>query len=225
MRILIAAAGSRGDVAPYTGLGNALLRAGHEVALAAPDAFAPLAREAGLEFRGLPARAEGGGAATKRELMRTAAAFVTELGRGFAAAMDRGTDLLLLSTTTAPLGWHLAEATGTPAIGAYLVPAAPTGDFPPVVTAARSLGRPGNRTAGRFALRMADRLYTGAVADLRRSLGLPRSRRVRCAADRSGRTGPFCTASARHWCRAPPTGGRGWRSWAPGGRTSTRPGG
>ncbi|MDQ0596978.1 sterol 3beta-glucosyltransferase [Streptomyces canus] len=173
MRILIAAAGSRGDVAPYTGLGNALLRAGHEVALAAPDAFAPLAREAGLEFRGLPARAEGGGAATKRELMRTAAEFVTELGQGFATAMDRGTDLLLLSTTTAPLGWHLAEATGTPAIGAYLVPAAPTGDFPPVVTAARSLGRPGNRTAGRFALRMADRLYTGAVADLRRSLGLP----------------------------------------------------
>ena len=173
MRILIAAAGSRGDVAPYTGLGNALLRAGHEVALAAPDAFAPLAREAGLEFRGLPARAEGGGAATKRELMRTAAEFVTEHGQGFAAAMDRGTDLLLLSTTTAPLGWHLSEATGTPAIGAYLVPTAPTGDFPPVVTAARSLGRPGNRTAGRFALRMADRLYTGAVADLRRSLGLP----------------------------------------------------
>ncbi|MER6183746.1 glycosyltransferase [Streptomyces sp. NPDC001652] len=173
MRILIAAAGSRGDVAPYTGLGNALLRAGHEVALAAPDAFAPLAREAGLEFRGLPARAEGGGAATKRELMRTAAEFVTELGQGFAAAMDRGTDLLLLSTTTAPLGWHLAEATGTPAFGAYLVPAAPTGDFPPVVGAARSLGRPGNRTAGRFALRMADRLYTGAVADLRRGLGLP----------------------------------------------------
>ncbi|MEU9916973.1 glycosyltransferase [Streptomyces sp. NPDC051001] len=173
MRILIAAAGSRGDVAPYTGLGNALLRAGYEVALAAPDTFAPLVREAGLEFRALPARAEGGGAATKRELMHTAAEFVTELGQGFAAAMERGTDLLLLSTTTAPLGWHLAEATGTPAIGAYLVPAAPTGDFPPVVSAARSLGRPGNRTAGRFALRMADRLYTGAVADLRRGLGLP----------------------------------------------------
>ncbi|MEV7892038.1 glycosyltransferase [Streptomyces sp. NPDC002817] len=173
MRILIAAAGSRGDVAPYTGLGSALLRAGHEVTLAAPDAFAPLAREAGLEFRALPARAEGGGAANRRELMRTAAEFVTELGQGFAAAMDRGTDLLLLSTTTAPLGWHLTEATGTPAIGAYLVPTAPTGDFPPVVTAARSLGRLGNRTAGRFALRMADRLYTGAVADLRRSLDLP----------------------------------------------------
>ncbi|WP_107071082.1 hypothetical protein [Streptomyces cyaneogriseus] len=35
MRILIAAAGSRGDVAPYTGLGAALRRAGYDVALAA----------------------------------------------------------------------------------------------------------------------------------------------------------------------------------------------
>ena len=48
MRILIAAAGSRGDVAPSTGLGADLRRAGHDVTLAAPDAFAPLAREAGL---------------------------------------------------------------------------------------------------------------------------------------------------------------------------------
>ncbi|MES5817450.1 glycosyltransferase [Streptomyces sp. RG80] len=172
MRILIAAAGSRGDVAPYTGLGAELRRAGHEVALAAPDAFAGLVTEAGLEFRSLPARAEGG-AATRRELMRTAAEFITELGRGFAEAVDPGTDLLMLSTTTAPLGWHVSEATGIPALGAHLVPAAPTGDFPPVVTGARSLGRLGNRTAGRFALRMADRLYTPAVTRLRHDLGLP----------------------------------------------------
>lgn len=172
MRILIAAAGSRGDVAPYTGLGAALRRAGHEVALAVPDAFAPLVTEAGLEFRSLPARTEGG-AATKRELMRTAVEFITQLGRGFAEAVDPGTDLLLLSTTTAPLGWHIAEGTGIPALGAYLVPAAPTGYFPPVVTGARSLGRLGNRTAGRFALRMADRLYAPAVTALRRDLGLP----------------------------------------------------
>ncbi len=55
MRILIAAAGSRGDVAPYTGLGAELRRAGYDVALATTNAFAPLVREAGLEFRRLPA--------------------------------------------------------------------------------------------------------------------------------------------------------------------------
>ncbi|MER5345151.1 glycosyltransferase [Streptomyces mirabilis] len=174
MRILIAAAGSRGDVAPYTGLGAELRRAGYDVVLATTDTFAPLVRDAGLEFRSLPADLRvRGGATGKRELMRTAAAFITELGQGFADAMDEGADLLLLSTTTAPLGWHLTEATGTPSLGVYLQPTAPTGDFPPVVTGSRSPGRLANRATGRFALRMADRVYEQAVAKLRQRLQLP----------------------------------------------------
>lgn len=174
MRILIAAAGSRGDVAPYTGLGAELRRAGYDVVLATTDAFAPLVRDAGLEFRSLPADLPvRGGVTGKGELMRTAAAFITELGQGFADAMDDGADLLLLSTTTAPLGWHLTEATGTPTLGVYLQPTAPTGDFPPVVTGSRSLGRLANRATGRFALRMADRVYEQAVAKLRHRLQLP----------------------------------------------------
>ncbi|MEU6089360.1 glycosyltransferase [Streptomyces sp. NPDC047085] len=173
MRILIATAGSRGDVAPYTGLGVALAGAGHEVTLATTDTFAALAHDAGLGFTRLPAdpRAHGG-AGSGRELMRTAAAFVTELGRGFADAVAEGTDLLVLSATTAPLGWHLSEAGGIPSLGAYLQPNAPTGDFPPPVMAARPLGRAGNRLAGRFALRMVDRIYAQAVTGLRRDLGL-----------------------------------------------------
>ncbi|MFJ5138799.1 glycosyltransferase [Streptomyces sp. NPDC088707] len=174
MRILIAAAGSRGDVAPYTGLGAELCRAGYDVTLATTDTFAPLVRDAGLEFRSLPADTRVRGSVTgKRELMRTAAAFITELGQGFADVMDDGTDMLLLSTTTAPLGWHLTEATGTPSLGVYLQPTAPTGDFPPVITGSRSLGRLANRATGRFALRMADRVYEQAVAKLRRRLQLP----------------------------------------------------
>ncbi|MGW4048004.1 glycosyltransferase [Streptomyces sp. NPDC004721] len=174
MRVLIAAAGSRGDVAPYTGLGAALRRAGYDVALATTDDFAPLVHDAGLEFRRLPAdpRAHGG-VTGRRELMCAAAAFITELGQGFADAVADGTDLLLLSAATAPLGWHLAEATGIPSLGAYLVPTAPTGDFPPVVTSMRSLGRPANRMAGGFTLRMVDRVYEQAVAKLRHSLKLP----------------------------------------------------
>ncbi|MFF7503919.1 glycosyltransferase [Streptomyces lavendulae] len=174
MRILIATAGSRGDVAPYTGLGVALSRAGHEVALAATETFEPLATEAGLEFRPLPADHRAHGSARgKRELLRAAAAFVTDLGEGFAGAVDRGTDLLLLSATTAPLGWHVAEAAGTPSMGVYLQPTTPTGDFPPTVTGTRSLGRLGNRAAGRFALHMADRVFEPAVARLRARLDLP----------------------------------------------------
>lgn len=102
MRIVIAAAGSRGDVAPYTGLGAALRQAYHDVTLAATDTFAPLAREAALKFRGLPADTRARGDVTgRRGLMRTAAAFVTELGQGFADAVDDGADLLLLSDVQA----------------------------------------------------------------------------------------------------------------------------
>lgn len=174
MSILIATAGSRGDVAPYTGLGAELRRAGYDVTLATTDTFAHLAHDAGLEFRGLPADTRAhGGVRGRRDLMRAAAVFVTELGQGFADAVADGTDLLLLSTTTAPLGWHLTEATGIPSLGVYLQPTAPTRDFPPAATGARSLGSLGNRTAARFALRMTDRVYEQATRDLRHRLQLP----------------------------------------------------
>ncbi|MFC9282246.1 glycosyltransferase [Streptomyces collinus] len=174
MRILIATAGSRGDVAPYTGLGAALREAGHTVTLAATEPFRPLAQAAGLRFHSLPAdEREHGDVQDKRRLLRAASAFVADLGDGLADAVAEGTDLLLLSVTTAPLGWHIAEAAGIESLDAYLQPTAPTGDFAPAVTAARSLGRYGNRLAGRFALRIADRLYTPAVTRLRARLELP----------------------------------------------------
>ncbi|KOT53383.1 MULTISPECIES: glycosyltransferase [Streptomyces] len=176
MKILIAAAGSYGDVAPYTGLGARLREAGHTVALAADASYAQLVRAAGLEFRALPADPRRGGSGApggKRELMRRAAAFVRELGPGIAGAATPGTDLLLLSATTAPLGRHVAEALGIPSLDLPLQPNAPTSAFPPVVTGTRSLGRWGNRAAGRLSLRIVDRLYADGVRDLRAQLGLP----------------------------------------------------
>ncbi|NED72499.1 glycosyltransferase family 1 protein, partial [Streptomyces sp. SID9944] len=47
-------AGSRGDVAPFTGLGHGLARAGHEVTLVTHACFEPLVAGAGLGFRALP---------------------------------------------------------------------------------------------------------------------------------------------------------------------------
>ncbi|MFJ9414556.1 glycosyltransferase [Streptomyces sp. NPDC101227] len=186
MKILIAAAGSYGDVAPYTGVGARLRDAGHEVALATHDAYAPLVSAAGLEFRPLPAdpraaRPAAGSAEPERpasaggnrDLMRRAAAFIRQLGGGLAEAAREDTELLLLSTTTAPLGRHLAEARDIPCLDLPLVPNAPTGDFAPVISGGRSLGRWGNRAAGRLSLRVIDRLYADATRDLRTRLGLP----------------------------------------------------
>ncbi|MFD7630075.1 glycosyltransferase [Streptomyces sp. NPDC059851] len=197
MRVLIAAAGSYGDVAPYTGLGCRLQEAGFRVALAAPEQFADLVERAGLEFRGIVADPSGG-PGDNGGMMRRAAAFVRELGRGVAGLAvsggpsggARGADVLLLSTTTAPLGWHLAEALGIPALGVYLQPVAPTGGFPPVVAAGRSLGPWGNRAAGRLALRVVDRMHAEAARELRTTLGLPPRAQpaVRKRLDRAGWT-------------------------------------
>ena len=51
MRLVLATFGSRGDVQPFVVLGRALVRAGHEVVLCAPDDFAGMA--SGLPFRPL----------------------------------------------------------------------------------------------------------------------------------------------------------------------------
>ncbi|MFD7907102.1 glycosyltransferase [Kitasatospora sp. NPDC059747] len=59
MRILIITAGSRGDVAPYTGLGRRLLEAGHQVAVAAHPFFAALVGGCGLGFRPVPVTRTG----------------------------------------------------------------------------------------------------------------------------------------------------------------------
>ncbi|MGW4237836.1 glycosyltransferase [Streptomyces sp. NPDC004749] len=195
MRILIAAAGSYGDIAPYTGLAARLRAAGHVVALAADPSYDSLLRSADLCPIPLPAdprsaggaavgRASAGGSAAgrgggdvsgsgNRALMRAAAGFVRTLGTSLARAVaEADPEMLLLSTTTAPLGRQLSEALGIPALGVALQPAHPTGDFPPPVSGARSLGRRGNHLAGRAAQRVVDRLYADAVRALRTELGL-----------------------------------------------------
>ncbi|MFH8381279.1 glycosyltransferase [Kitasatospora sp. NPDC018058] len=176
MRILLMAAGSYGDIAPYTGLGARLQEAGHEVALAAPETFGELVSGSGLEFRPLAVDPRGRPAGVKEGrsvLLARAAAFIDRLGDGLADAAAPGADLLLLATTTAPLGWHLAEAMDVPSLGVYLQPTLPTGEFPPVVGTPRSLGRWGNRVAGALGQRVVDRLHAGAARRLRARLGLP----------------------------------------------------
>ncbi|MER7988558.1 glycosyltransferase [Streptomyces noursei] len=184
MNILLTAAGSHGDVAPYTGLGARLRAAGHQVTLATHDSHAPLVRAAGLDFRSLPGDPGGtpahradrdapGTPTTRRALMRRAADFVAQLGTGLTDAVTPDTELLLLSTTTAPLGWHVAEALGIPSVGAYLVPTTPTRAFSPVLSGGRRLGGWGNRAAGRLSLRIVDRLHADAARALRTRLGLP----------------------------------------------------
>jgi sterol 3beta-glucosyltransferase len=184
MRVLIVAVGSRGDVAPFTGLGTALQAAGHSVTIAGYEMFAGLVTGCGLEFRALPgdprlleaARWQRGGTGPLGavRLVRLIADHMREIHTGIVAAARQDADALLLTGLSTIGGYHIAEGLGLPSMGLALQPVYPTGEFPPSIVAARSLGRLGNRAAGQALVVLGAPVLAGPVRELRAELGLPR---------------------------------------------------
>ncbi|MEV4347484.1 glycosyltransferase [Actinoplanes sp. NPDC049596] len=162
-------AGSRGDVAPFTGLGRRLQQAGHEVALAAHDRFADLVRAAGLEHRPLPGdpvaltRARTA-APSPEEAHAVFAAFLDELGEGIVSAVAAGTDVVLSAFGPAPLSRAVADGHGLPSAGVFLAPGVPTAEFPPPGWPGKPAA--GNLAAGREALARSSTLYAGVLGRL-----------------------------------------------------------
>ena len=227
MRILIVTAGSRGDVAPYTGLGQRLQQAGHQVALAAHDRFADLVRECGLEHRALPGdpvelvRARTA-APSPEAATSVFAAFLDELGDGVVAAVTAGTDVLLTASGPAPLSRLVADGFGIPSLGVYLAPGVPTREFPPPgrpVTG--QLSPADNLAAGGELLARTGFLYADVLRRLRARLGL-RTAAAEAASPRT--TGRSATATAPRWSPGPPTGPRRCTSPGTGGRPDRRDG-
>lgn len=179
MRILIITAGSRGDVAPYTGLGRRLLDAGHQVAVAAHPSFEALVGGCGLDYRPVPGDPQGlirdWARATSREETRTLTkAYANGLADGVAQAVAGGADLLLTAFGPAPLSRTAGEAFGVPVIGTYLAPSFATERFPlPNARSTEGLGPKDNLAAGRDVLRRAEGVFADAVTQLRARFGLP----------------------------------------------------
>ncbi|HVV23395.1 MAG TPA: glycosyltransferase [Pseudonocardiaceae bacterium] len=184
-RVSIIAVGSRGDVAPYTGIGVRLRDAGHEVTIAADKEFAGLIGDLGLEFRPLTIevrRADGqetaqaytrdglfsrGGA----NILKAAKEFIRVTNEDVAGiTADESVDMVLLNPLGSA-GYHVAQARGIPSLGLYLQPQESTTRFPPVMLG-RSLGPLGNRAAW-SALRLVEGAYFGNINDIRARYGLP----------------------------------------------------
>ncbi|AJF68881.1 glycosyltransferase [Streptomyces vietnamensis] len=179
MRILIITAGSRGDVAPFTGLGRRLLDAGHQVAVAAHPSFAALVGGCGLEHRPMPGDPQEllrgwSRAASREEAQALTRAYADGLADGVADAVEGGADLLLTAHGPAPLSRTAGEAFGIPVIGTYLVPSFATREFPlPHARSTEDQGPEGNLAAGRDVMRRAEGVFAGGVTRLRDRLGLP----------------------------------------------------
>jgi sterol 3beta-glucosyltransferase len=163
MRILIAAVGSRGDVAPISGLGTALRGAGHDVSVASYGTFEGLITGCGLGFRLVPGDPqllgaseqgqrwqEGGtGPMSSIRFVRLIAEHTRDVNAAILQAARQDTDVLLVSGTAWFGGYRIAQALGLPSIGLALQPTHPTSRFPPSGLTTRSLGPWGNRALGR----------------------------------------------------------------------------
>lgn len=178
--IAIAAVGSRGDVAPLTGVGMRLQQAGHRVVLAAFTPFKELITGCGLEFRNMPVDFTPGADhvethPAKALLTLWGPSGVREMGQALLSALaDVPADILLLPPLAELAGHPLAEAKGIPSIGVRMQPISATAAYPPTVLGAWSAGSLGNRTASDAGAWVVDRLYGQVVAGFRRDLGLPK---------------------------------------------------
>ncbi|MFF7047553.1 glycosyltransferase [Streptomyces griseorubiginosus] len=223
-------AGSRGDVAPFTGLGHGLARAGHEVTLVTHGRFEPLAARAGLGFHALPVdpRAElesSRGRALHRsttgvgKLVRVVAmarTLAVEMSDDLVAAA-RSSDALLLSGSVAPLGHAVAEGLGLPSLGLNLQPLAATREFAPPMLGIGSWGALGNRGAGTALNLAVEQVFGAALPRVRSRLGLPPVGTVAAlrARDRQGWPvlhgfSPRVVARPRDWRRGLDVAGYWW---------------
>ncbi|MEU8776830.1 glycosyltransferase [Streptomyces sp. NPDC048606] len=172
-------AGSRGDVAPYTGLGAGLAQAGHEVTLVTHEAFAPLLAGSGVRFASLPGDPKAELHSTRgRGLHRSRSGSAkllkaVALARRIAPEMTdplvraaRDADVVLASGSIAPLACVIAEGLGRPSMGLFLQPLHATRAFPPPMLGTRSLGPLGNRLGGHAVGAAVDHVFTGAVRAL-----------------------------------------------------------
>ena len=187
VRVAIMTAGSRGDVAPYTGLGHGLAEAGHDVTIVTHERFAPLVLTAGVSFRPVPVdpRAElasqaGQGLHRSRtsagkftRLLRLARSLVGDLAEALVAAAG-DSELLLLNGAVAPLGQVIAEGRGVPSMGVYLQPLAGTREFVSPMLGTGSWGGPANRLSAAAVNGCLDLVFPDACRALRSRFGLPR---------------------------------------------------
>lgn len=183
-------AGSRGDVAPFTGVGRALVRAGHEVTLVTHARFAPLVAGSGVAFHPLPvdpraelesARGRGlhlssTGPAKLFRVLSLARSLVTELADDVVAAA-RESEALLLSASMAPLGHTVAQALNLPTLDLPLQPVAPTRAFAPPLLGDANFSPYPNLLAGHLVDRAIHHVFAPALPQVRAKLGVQGARR------------------------------------------------
>lgn len=154
MKALILTVGSQGDVRPFVALGERLRRAGHEVTLVAPRLFRPLAAACGLPYTPLDLDMSRvgevlGDSHGARQFVRFARAMGRMAGDALPGVPDEAD--IVIHHPVLPVGQHLAERLGVPAVMAPPLPAfLPTAEFcSPVWSTTARLPKAVNRASYR----------------------------------------------------------------------------
>lgn len=188
MKITVFAAGSRGDIQPCAALCQALVRAGHEPRLAAPESFSDLAREWSLVLHPLRgdvqkimasdegrAFIESGGSNPLKSIkaIRSLISPVIETMCSDALEACRGADALVCLGILGPFGLAVSEVLGIPVIFVEPTPLLPTQAFPAASWPLQhDLGGLHNQISGRVMFHVAWLWYSTFVKDFRARLGL-----------------------------------------------------
>ena len=174
MRALLLTVGSRGDVQPFVALALRLRAAGHDAVLAAPAAFSDLAGAYDVPFVPLDLDMSQVGAAVAGRRGLPMVRFCRSMGRraagvlpGATTAAGLGADIVVHHPVL-PVGQHLAEWLGVPAVLAPPLPAlVPTRDFLSAAWPCRAPGivnRPSYRAARLLHGRMVQTGYRPLAA-------------------------------------------------------------
>lgn len=181
MKVLILSPGTRGDVVPATGLGAAFVADGFEVTVVANAEYESLVTAAGCTLAPITAPLGPGGdeSGAPSGVRAHLAALRTYMDHAATAALEAAPGAAaVLANAISPYGHDIAEGLGVPSVDALLQPWQPSAAYPPVIFSRRSLGRTGNRLAGRLAQQVPTP-YDPACTRIRSDLGLPpRTRRA-----------------------------------------------
>ncbi len=191
MKIVVTAAGSRGDVQPCLALGLGLMRAGHEVTLASWEPYRHLAESRGLAFYPVagpdPDRLVEALVAAGRNPLGYARRFRPLLwphvGKGLRDCLAACADAdAVLYTPLGFAGFMAAEHLGLPSVGCVVTPLfIRDGGFPSAVLG-RPLPLPGglyNRLSHPATEQLYWRIVEPLVAQARREAGLAPMSRLR----------------------------------------------
>ena len=185
--ISIVASGSRGDVQPYIALGQGLKVAGYNIRLLASENFEPLAREAGLDFRSTGESIEAIIQSDEWRKTTESGNFLTILAKmrselkGRAAGIAQqlptlleGSDVILTGMGGIGGTFSIAEMLKIPVIQAFVVPFAPTSEYPAPLVPKLPFGHALNRLSFQVVRQMMWQSSKVGDAATRQVLGLPK---------------------------------------------------